>query len=50
MQRVTVSNGVWRVLNFYNTDTVPYGIRIYNQTSGYNGDYPLIVSKTPLTT
>lgn len=34
----------------YNTNTTPYGIRIYNQTSGYNADYPLIVSRTPLTT
>lgn len=30
----------------YNTNTTPYGIRVYQQDSGYNGDYPFLVSRT----
>ena len=38
--------GVWRVINYYDTNTEPYGIRVYKQTTGYNGDYPLLVSRS----
>ena len=41
--------GCWRVVNYYDSGA-PYGIRVYNQTSGYNGDYPLLVSRTALST
>jgi hypothetical protein len=37
--------GVWRLWTMYDTGA-PYGIRVYRQTSGYNGDYPLLVSRT----
>lgn len=43
--RVTVSNGVFRVVNYYDSGA-PYGIRVYRETSGYNNDYPLLVSRT----
>lgn len=41
-----VTGGCWRVLNYYDSNTTPYGIRVYRQTSGYNADYPFLVSRT----
>ena len=47
--RSNISGGCWRVVNYYDSGN-DMGIRVYNQTSGYNGDYPLLVSRTALTT
>lgn len=44
--RSTVTGGVWRVLNYYDANNRDYGVRTYRQTSGYNDDYPLLVSRT----
>ena len=40
-----VSGGCWRVVNYYDSGA-PYGVRVYRQNSGYNNDYPLLVSRT----
>ena len=45
----TVTGGCWRVVNYYDSGN-DMGIRVYNQTSGYNADYPFLVSRTALST
>lgn len=39
----------WVVRMMYNTDTTPYGIRVYRDTvsdSAFNDDYPLLISRS----
>ena len=38
------NNGCWMVVTNY--DSVDYRLRVYRQTTGYNADYPLLVSRT----
>ena len=44
-----ITGGHWLVLNYYNYYTDTY-LRVYTQTSGYNGDYPLLVGRTVAST
>lgn len=39
----------WRTNPYYNTNTTPYGIRVYRDTvseSAFNDDYPLLISRS----
>jgi len=39
----------WRTNPYYNTNTTPYGIRVYRDTvseSAFNNDYPLLISRS----
>lgn len=43
----TYSGGAWKRAD-YDANTIPYGLRVYKQTTGYNDDHPLFVSRTSL--
>lgn len=40
------NSGCWEAIDNYDSNTTPYGIRVYRQNAGYNGDYPLLISRT----
>lgn len=42
----STNSGCWVAVDNYDSNTTPYGVRVYRQTSGYNDDYPLLVSRS----
>lgn len=40
----TISNGTWRVLNYYDSGA-PYGIRVYKSSTDLNHEYPILMSQ-----
>jgi hypothetical protein len=39
----TISNGTWRVLNYYDSGA-PYGVRVYKSSTDLNHEYPILMS------